>query len=169
MEQEERLAFLGEVRLFSETLDPDELATLAGKAQVVSYPAGATLMEAGDFGTAMYAVVEGRVDVRLADDQGHTREVATLGRAQIVGEMSLMTGARRSATVVALGDVTAMEISKVALEEMLAAAPQLIDRFALVLTERRAELDRIAAELHGDEGGDVAARIRRFFGHVFGG
>jgi len=63
MEQEERLAFLGEVRLFSETLDPDELATLAGKAQVVSYPAGATLMEAGDFGTAMYAVVEGRAPV----------------------------------------------------------------------------------------------------------
>lgn len=169
MDQDGRRAFLGGVRLFAETLDPDELTTLAGKAHVVSFPAGATLMEAGDFGTAMYAIVEGRVDVRLTDKEGHEREVATLGREQIVGEMSLMTGARRSATVVAVTDVMAMEISKVALEEILAAAPQLIDRFAVVLSARRAELDRIAAQLYGGEDGDIGAGIRRFFGHLFHG
>ncbi len=122
-------------------------------------------MASGDFGVAMYAIVTGRVQVRLVLE-GVERDVAGLGPGDIVGEMSLMTGARRNATVTALSTVTALEITKVALEEILAQAPQLDGRFGAVLASRQAELDRIASEAE-HSADDIAGQIRSFFHTVF--
>ena len=125
-------------------------------------------MTEGDFATSMFAIVDGTVSVSFADAHGGTHSVAALKAGDIVGEMSLMTGARRSATVTAVTDVTALEITKYSLEVILTRAPELIDRFGEVLNRRQAELNQIAADAARSHKDDIVTQIKRFFPAVFG-
>ena len=152
------------IPLFADVLDTGQLERLAAKCHEVMYPVGAVLMTEGDFGTSMFALVEGEVSVALADKRGDPHGVANLSAGDFVGEMSLLTGARRRATVVAETEVVAIEITKVALEEVLTRAPDLIDRFGLVLASRQAELDRAAADVAQANKDDLISQIKRFFG-----
>jgi CRP-like cAMP-binding protein len=168
MDESERRQVMATVPLFSEVLGPGLLDDLAARAHVAVFPATAALMSEGDFGVSMFVIVDGAVTVAFTDVDSVEHTVATLGAGDIVGEMSLMTGARRNATVTAESAVTALEITKVALEEILARAPELIDRFSVVLCARQAELDRLAADVeHRPQ--DMAHRIRGFFPAIFGG
>jgi CRP-like cAMP-binding protein len=159
---------LAAIPLF-EVLGPEDRALLAAKSRFAYFPEGALLMEEGDFGTSMFALAEGEVAVAVTDARGAVQHVADLTAGDVVGEMSLMTGSRRSATVTAVTSVTALEITKVALEAILAHSPQLLDRFGPVLEARLAELDRIMAEsakwhIFGRTGDQLVAEMRRFFG-----
>jgi len=160
---------LGGVRLFADALSAAQLDQLAGKCHVADYDAGAVLFTEGDFGTFMVAIVSGRLDVTVAGARHATREVAVLGPGEIVGEMSLMTGARRSATVTALEPTRVVEITKVALESVFVRSPDLLDRMSEVLAERRAELEKISDDEHahrvlGLRTDEIAGAVRRFFG-----
>lgn len=155
---------LAAIPLFAEVLDTDQIDRLAGKCDVAIFPAGSLLMTEGDYGTSMFALVEGSVAVTLAGKRGDEHGVATLTGGDIVGEMSLLTGARRSATVMATTEVVAIEITKVDIEELLARAPDLIDSFGAVLTRRRTELDRAALDAARAGKDDIVGQIRRFFG-----
>jgi len=152
------------IPLFAEVLDANQIDLLASRCHAAIYPAGSLLMTEGDYGTSMFAIVDGSVAVTLAGKRGDAYGVATLEGGDIVGEMSLLTGARRSATVTATSEVVAIEITKVALEEILARAPDLIDNFGGVLAKRRAELDRAAADAARIAKDDIVSQIRRFFG-----
>ena len=151
---------LAAIPLFGETLTPRQLDQLAARCRVLILPAGAVLMSEGDFADAMFAIVEGEVTVTFHDRKGAEHDVAALKTGDVVGEMAVLTGARRNATVVAETGVTAIEISKAAMEEMFARTPELIDRIGEVLGGRQAELDRMVAEANTD----MVGRIRRFFG-----
>ncbi len=161
-------AVVSGIPLFAETLDDDQLRALAHKSAPVIFPAGSILMTEGDFATSMFAIVEGRVAVTVADQAGGVRRVAELSAGDVVGEMSLMTGARRSATVTAESEVTALEVTKFSLEAIIARAPELVDRFGEILARRQAELDEIAAAAAPPQKDDIVSQIRRFFPAVFG-
>ena len=152
------------IPLFADDLNPDQIERLAAKCYVAVFPAGSMLMAEGDFGTSMFAIVEGSVSVTVADKRGDEHGVAALYAGDVVGEMSLMTGARRSATVTAATEVVALEITKFALEEILARAPDLIDSFGEVLARRQAMLDRVAVDVARADKDDIVSQIRRFFG-----
>lgn len=159
--------FLKDVPFFADTLGERELALLAGKSHFAVFLAGTTLMAQEDFGTSMYAIASGRVVVEVHGGR-QDRRVVALGPGEIVGEMALFTGARRSATVVAETNVEALEIPKAALERVLAKAPGLIDRFGEIFAARSAELKRIEADeehIHPEEFG---RQVREFFTGVFG-
>jgi CRP-like cAMP-binding protein len=151
------------IPLFGETLNDRQLEHLAAQCRLAIYPTDAVLMAEGDFADAMFAIIDGEVEVAFHDRRGGEHEVATLGPGEIVGEMALLTGMRRTATAVALGEVAALEISKVTFEELFARAPDLIDRFSSVIARRQSELDRIAADADASAAA-IGARIRRFFG-----
>jgi CRP/FNR family transcriptional regulator, cyclic AMP receptor protein len=153
---------LAAIPLFAETLNPRQLDHLAAQCEPVFFPAGTFLISEGDFGDSMFAIVEGEASVTLHDDRGEEHGVAQVRPGEVVGEMSILTGMRRKATVIARTDVAALEITKPALEEMFARAPELIDRFGVVLAERQAVLNRVAADAASHK--DFASRIRRFFG-----
>ena len=127
---------------FAEVLDAAALDRLAAGVGLVQFDKGAAIIREDDAGDSMFVIVAGAVSVNIAGDQGESR-IATLGPADVFGEMSLMTGATRTATVRATEPVTAIEIAKPALEPILAAAPALVDRFAAMLDRRQAELDRV--------------------------
>lgn len=152
---------LGRATFFSEVLEGSDLDALALVAWRVDYDRGATLMREGEPGDSLLVIASGTVDVTLA---GRSETVATLGPGSVVGEMSLLTGARRNADVVAEDEVVALEITKVALEEILARAPDLIDRFGTVLADRQAALDKVQTEVASANKDDLIRQIRRFFG-----
>ena len=163
MEEYDAHAILAAIPLFAGTLDARQLDHLAAQCHLAIYPPESVLMAEGDFGDGMFAIVDGEVEVTFHDRHGGQHQVAVLRAGDIVGEMSLLTGMRRTATAVAQGEVVALEIGKVAFEDMFARAPELIDRFSEVLAGRQAELNRIAADADADAAA-IGARIRRFFG-----
>lgn len=153
------------IPFFGEVLDDAEIDMLAARARFVDFREGATPIEEDGPGHAMYVIVSGTALVTVMEEE---QPVATLSHGDIVGEMSLLTGARRSATVTARTLVEAIEISKEALAHVLEHSPGLVDRFAALLDRRQRELDRIAG---GSAWGmlrlgkaEMASTIRAFFG-----
>ena len=137
---------------------------LAAGAERQTVPAGYVLMSAGDFGSAMFVLIEGRVAVTVDAEEHHrTKEVAHLGPGDLVGEMALMTGDRRRATVTAETDVTAIRITKTAFEGLLAHSPTVSSRLEGLLARRSAELDEAVAELAEPQslGERVASAVSR--------
>ncbi|MCB1502271.1 MAG: cyclic nucleotide-binding domain-containing protein [Bauldia sp.] len=162
MEDIDARGVLAAIPLFADTLSARQLDHLAAQCQPVFFPAGTFLISEGDFGDSMFAIVDGDASVTLHDERGGEHGVAAVKPGEIVGEMALLTGMRRRATVVASTDLAALEITKPALEDIFARAPELIDRFGAVLADREAKLRQVAADAASHR--DFASRIRRFFG-----
>jgi CRP-like cAMP-binding protein len=151
---------------FREVLDDAELKMLAARAYFIKFPKGATPIEEDGAGHAMFVIVSGEAIVTVHDQDDEP--VARLGKGDIVGEMSLLTGARRSATVTAANDLEVLEVNKQALAHVLQHAPDLVERFAALIDRRQRELDRLAG---GSAWGmmrmgkaEMASTIRSFFG-----
>jgi CRP-like cAMP-binding protein len=158
---------LAKTPFFAGVLAPAELDRLAATLVVKDFPRGAVIVRQGDLGASMFVLVEGKATVSLHMRSGEER-IATLGPGDIVGEMSLLTGARRSATVTAANAVRALEIAKPSLEALLVASPGLIERFAATVEQRRAEVDQMHASdsraAHvGLSRAEIAARMTAFY------
>ena len=130
---------LNSTAFFNVVLDAEQLDTLAAAVKVVQFAKRDVIVRERELGKSMFALVEGKVSVAKHTPQGD-KVIATLGPGDVVGEMSLFTGERRSATVTAAGKVTALEVTKEALQPILAAAPVLTERFAALVEQRHAEL-----------------------------
>jgi CRP-like cAMP-binding protein len=150
---------------FAGLLTDDELDDLAAHSVRHDFPRGNELIREDDAGTSLFIIIEGEVDIDTGDRETG-KHIARLGPGAVVGEMSLMTGARRSATVTARTDVRALEVTKAALEPILHNAPELVDRFATMLKSRQAELDHAyGGRLSGMTSAlDFSGLIRGFFG-----
>jgi CRP-like cAMP-binding protein len=159
--------FLSTVPLFANALTATQLGFLAKESRPAFFRAGTRLMNQGDFGGSMFVIVKGDVGVTFVDEDAREQAVATLGPGDVVGEMSLFTGDRRTATVVAVGNVDAIEITKWSLERVFAKAPELVDKFAGVLAERQAELNAVSRTRSGSS--DKFARsARKVFAGILG-
>lgn len=158
--------FLGSVSFFADTLTADELDALAVGARDVQFDRGATIIREHDAGDSLFVVVQGAVAVSIRD-AGMDRSVATLRDGEIFGEMSLLTGAARAATVLAQTPVIALEVDHSALRPLLSAEPLLSERFATMLEKRRVELDQLYGPglwpFLGRKSRDFALSIRSYF------
>jgi CRP/FNR family cyclic AMP-dependent transcriptional regulator len=150
---------------FTEVLTDAEIDKLATRARFIDFREGATPIEEDGPGHSMFVIVSGTVGVTIS---GEDERVATLGPGDIFGEMSLLTGARRSATVTALEPVRTIEVNKQALAHVLEQSPTLVSRFVDMLTRRQRELDKLAG---GNAWGmlrpgkaELASMIGTFFG-----
>jgi aquaporin Z len=86
--------------------------------------AGEMILREGDAGEEAYLVERGRLDVRRRTAGGNDVSIATLGRGDWVGEMSLLLDEPRSATVVALSDTQLRRITRESFARVLAEDPQ---------------------------------------------
>jgi CRP-like cAMP-binding protein len=122
---------LAKTPFFADILDRGQLDALAAGLRVAEFAKGATLIREDDLGASMFMFVlaSGEASVSVPG-KARARRVATLRAGDIFGEMSLLTGARRAATVSATTPVRAVEIPKAALSPLIAASPELADRFA---------------------------------------
>jgi len=159
---------LAGVDLF-QSLSADEMGRLVESARLQIFAAGETLFRQGEPGDSFYIVRDGKVSVLVAGADGQPVPVAHLGERAFFGEMSLLTGEPRSATVVAETDVEVVQVAKQSFAGLLQANVELAGRLAVILEKRLSER---AARLAGQPAGVapvetrsvLADRIRRFFG-----
>jgi branched-chain amino acid transport system substrate-binding protein len=119
----------------------------------------------------LFIVVRGRVTVMV---QHHKRskavEVAQLGAGQFFGEMSLMTGEKRKATVRSVGETELMAVGKEAFHRVFDLEPELMQRLSVELAEREKQLDKVAhsdrlseVDTANERSAELLKRIRDFF------
>ena len=140
------VAVLRGTRIFA-TLSDRQLANLADGAHVDTYGAGETIVREGVDGSSMFVLVRGEAGVTIA---GSSELVARLAVSDFFGEMSLLTGATRSATVAAVTDCELVEITAERFREIAAHDPSILDGIVDTVTTRRAELDRHRAGIPAD-------------------
>lgn len=130
-----KAALLKKVSLF-DGLSDRQIQQIARLADEVEVPAGKTLARAGDTGREMFVIVDGQAVVRTP--KGRT---ARLGRADFFGEMSLLDGGPRSATVEAATPMRLLVVGQREFYELLAEAPPIARRIMRTLSERLREAD----------------------------
>lgn len=163
---------LSATEIFS-VLSPDQIDVLAEHSSYHTYYPEQVIVQEGAPGNTLLILTSGVARVSRRDDSARDLEVARLGAGDIIGEMSLLTGERRSATVSAIVQVTVIEVGKDGLEPILQAQPALSDSFAQVMLERRLKNEQFlesmrrsnksASDFVGDYLEAVVRRMRRFF------
>lgn len=96
----------------------------AAPADRRNFPAGTVLIRQGDTGDRAWILEDGEVEVIIETPAGAKR-MAVLGRGALVGEMALIDDGVRSATVRAIGDVTAVELGRDMVRRHIEAGPPL--------------------------------------------
>ncbi len=145
-------------------LPEDAHKALAMAASELLFADGEVIVAEGAPGSSMFVVCRGRVAITLGADR---RQVAVTDAGGYFGEMSLMTGEPRTATVIARGDCTVLEIGADAFRSYVQARPEVIDQIASAATARRHELDQSRAATPSAAAVtsiSLAERMRRFFG-----
>jgi CRP-like cAMP-binding protein len=113
--------------------DGQELQTLASYLRLERRPGGAAVCREGDRDATLFIVVEGKASVVKEDGSGRARALATLGPGHTLGEMALVDGSPRSATVVAAEDLVLLALSRPDLDRLAAERPQLAVKVLLKL------------------------------------
>lgn len=164
-----RRKLLDALELFS-ALSDEERDAMAKELRFAPFSKGEVMTRQGDPAHWLYLVEEGSATVRVSDGQNE-REVAQLSGPCVFGEMSLLTGDVRSATVVAASEVDCFRLDKEAFRRVLKARPQLTEQLATLLTKRKVELQAAKEGLSADaareranrEANALLTRIRSFF------
>lgn len=103
---------------------------------------GVVLFKEGDHDAFAVIIIEGALEIRKGDSTQQERVVATLSRGKMVGEMSLIDGAARSATAVASEKTEILLLSRDDFDDMSTNRPDLALKFALMVAEAIAQLLR---------------------------
>ncbi len=127
-----------------EILDQAQVDALLRHARVLRFGRGEKVIEQGASGHSMFLVLEGEADVVFHAD-AHATRVATLHPGDCCGEMSLLTGEPRSASVVARTDCELWEIEKSVLGEILSQNAVLVEKLSELLAQRRIENEEVRA------------------------
>jgi CRP-like cAMP-binding protein/small-conductance mechanosensitive channel len=166
-----RVKTLRRVELFSQ-LNDAELKALAERLRYSPFAKGNVIARQGDEKSHwLYIIINGEAEVYVDLPNGKRRTVSALSRGNFFGEMGLLTGAPRSASVIARTDVECYRIDKEVVEELLQARPSIADEISHILVKRRAELDTAMQNLdatgaHKDlsqQRNEILATIKRFF------
>ena len=162
---------LKHVALFS-MLDEAEKAALAAHMTLHMFTANNVIVEQGESGASMYIVAEGLLYVYITQaESGKLIKVAELSPGQFFGEISLLTGEPRSATVKAETDALVYEITKEDMELLLDKRPEIAERLTEIIAKRRLQnaefMQHLPAEQQAVEVKNFAAQLmdkmRRFF------
>ena len=125
---------------------PDRLlANLLAKAKPVSLAAHETLFLAGDPGDGCYRVNEGLLKISMASPNGAERILAILGSGSIVGDMAMIDGRPRSASVSALRDCQLSFVSRAMFDAAVAKQPDIYKYLLILLAERLRKTDQLVA------------------------
>ena len=136
------------------------------------YAAGEVLFRQGEEGDTFYIIRDGKVAISVADAEGRSTVVAHLGKGAFFGEMSLLTGEKRTATITAEADTTVLALSKAIFADVLETNAQIAEALAKVLEKRQREnLEKMAKtkelsqdKLDATSSQTILRKIKSFFG-----
>jgi len=148
---EGRLALLGKVDAL-EQLETEYLEMIAAQMNLRYFNASETLFNEGDPGESMFIVVVGLLKVSILRDNEELT-IAKITPGQFFGEMSMLTGEPRSATIRTATDVIAYEIYREHLNEVFEKQPRCIDIISTVIAQRQISNDKLNEKLSEREKG----------------
>jgi CRP/FNR family cyclic AMP-dependent transcriptional regulator len=144
---QEALDTLLRVPMFAGLL-PDEVVDLTRQASLRSYRKHTLLMQKGDDANVLYVVLSGRVKAFSTDDNGKEIVLNELGPADVVGELAVIDGSTRTASVITLESCRCLAIPKASFLAFLRARPDVALRLLTTLAERvrglTEEVERLA-------------------------
>lgn len=144
-------------------LDEAETAALAEKARVRVYGPGEVVVRQNEEGDSLFMVMKGSLQAVVNDIR-----VGDIPQGSFFGEMSLLTGEPRRATVVSDGESTLAELSREVVEPLIRRKPEIMDALSAILAHREVmnetslrEADRAVAEV--TKSAEYLQRLKRFF------
>ena len=151
-------------------LTAEELALLATHVSRLPFACGEAIVREGEPGDSFYLIERGSVAVTIGSGDGGTRTLNRMAAGDHFGEMSMLTGEPRSATVVAEADVAVLEVERSDFEHVLAANPALLEPISQIAAHRQeAQLATRRAQsalppfAQDDAAQHLLRRIRTFF------
>ena len=156
---------LNEVSIFA-PLSDEETEQLANASKTRIYAPGEAIVRKGQEGNSMFIIIRGSVKVQIPEN-GYQKILNRLRESEFFGEMSLLTGEPRTASVVAEEETEVLQIRKEALKPILENNPSLVQAICELIDERREALfaqtqDEVDESPTSRKG--VLGSIRRFFG-----
>lgn len=166
-QQDEIIRSLRPLPIFA-PLSDEQIEKLADQTAVKRFYAGEALFRQGDEGDSLFVVVSGRARVEFRNARGERQVLAIRQPGDFFGEMSLLTGERRSASVTAETDLVVEVVDKAAFAPVLSGDLSSLKMLSEIVEGRAADLRQIDASLPEPEqaGGPekLINRIARFLG-----
>jgi small-conductance mechanosensitive channel/CRP-like cAMP-binding protein len=165
LEIQHRLIALNKVRLFKH-LTEEEMNTVASSLRNTPFTKGDVITHQGATAHWLYLISSGEADVWYENLNKERHHLSMLTAGDVVGEMGLMTGEPRSATVTAKTDVDCYRLDKKSFESILLERPELTNEFAHILSERNQQLMAAQENVRSAETQEasILENIRHFFG-----
>ena len=168
-ELDARIEALQSVAIFHSLTD-DERSRVAQQLIWAPFAPGEAILLQNSAAHYLYILTKGRVEVRLAEGRASSK-VAEMEAPNFMGEGGMLTGAPRSATVIALTEVECWRLHKEGFEEVIRARPEIVEEISRVLAQRRVELTAVRDGLSEEakrlrmeaEQRTLVSRIRNFF------
>ena len=153
---------------FLNALDDSAITAVADYSRLEVFGHNEAVVREGEDGRTCYYIIRGSVDITHRGKTNKDTHIATLTNGGLFGEMSLLTGEKRNATVTAKEDTVCLVIDSGAFKRIFNENPQMASRLSELLARRRAEhLDSKAKagrpDALKDDENNILAGIKRFF------
>jgi small-conductance mechanosensitive channel/CRP-like cAMP-binding protein len=170
-EQDARVALLGSLELFA-PLTEDERQRLAAQLRPMPFAPGEAIIRQDEQAESLYVLSRGNIDVYNETPGSPRQRLASVKAPAFVGEMGLLTGQPRRATVLAASEVLCYRLDKGDFEAILSARPELVEALSQTVAAREAAnsatLASLSAEARaqatGTRANEIVRRIKQFFG-----
>ncbi|MCP5268328.1 MAG: mechanosensitive ion channel [Zoogloeaceae bacterium] len=167
----QRLQAISGIELFA-VLDENEQYKMAERLIHAPFAKGGVVTRQGAIAHWLYIIVSGEADVYWETPEGERSLLTRLPSGSVFGEMGLMTGAPRAATVVAATELECYRLDKAGFEDIIRARPALAESMSHILVQRQQQLDARQNAYQQEHGGKgqaehraaIVDRIREFFG-----
>ena len=163
------LKALREVELFA-SLEAPELRTLASRLKYLPYAKGDVIIKQGAAANSIYIIASGEAEVFYENGAGAKTSLRKLGPGRFFGEMGLMTGEPRGASVVAISEALCYTLDKNSFKDLIETRPQIADEISKIISSRQYGLSTAqqnSAETSAKAAGEhrqILEKIRQFFG-----
>jgi small-conductance mechanosensitive channel len=158
------LDVLNNVPLF-EALTAEDRQKIAEKATIQAFGAGEVIVHQNAPGDSLYIILDGACGVRLEKSGGSSKKVATIIKGDFFGEMSLLTGEARKATVEAMDYATVARVDKALFSTFISSNPKVCEKLGTVMAQRQQDLDKEANQPLDElaNPNNIISRIKAFF------
>jgi len=133
-----KMNIIKNVSLFNSLTD-EERSELSGKIVQKSFNEGRTVIKIDEEGDSMFVLSEGLLDIRIGQEGFNLKKVGDIYPGNFFGEMSLLTGEKRSATITAAKDSIVYEIKKEHVKDIFRKKPEILKDITRLVAERRTQ------------------------------
>ncbi len=170
-ELQHRMAVLEQIEMFA-GLSNDDRTRLAEGMRPAPFGRGEIITRQDSAAHWLYVLTKGECEVRVRGEGGVEKLVSRLSAPNVFGEMGVMTGERRTASVVAATEVECYRIDKDVFKSVLRNRPDMVESISQVMARRRVELAAVREGLDAEarkrrvkeERSEILASIQTFFG-----